>query len=149
MASNTFSCCPLIHLRLRPMKDWPAQRTISATSRGGRLIRPCRLSFSSNRDCIQRTAGGAEMAPGEMQIDRRFFQVAMPQQHLNGAQVGAGFEQMRGKAVAQSMGMDVLVLKTGAFGGLLTGVPENLGGDRMTRRMPSAAGEQPIGGLAP
>ena len=88
------------------------------------------------------------MPPGEMQIDRRFLQVAMPQQHLDGAQVGTGFEQMRGKAVAQSVGMDVLVLKTGAFGGLLTGVPENLGGDRMTRRMPSVAGKQPVGGLA-
>ena len=83
-----------------------------------------------------------------MQIDRRFLQVAMPQQHLDGAQVGAGFEQMRGKAVAQSVGMDVLVFKAGAFGGLLTGVPENLGGDRMTRRMPSVAGKQPVGGLA-
>jgi hypothetical protein len=76
-----------------------------------------------------------------MQIDRSFFQVAMPQQHLNGAQVSTSFEQMRGKAVAQSMGMDVLGLKAGAFGGLLTGVPENLGGDRMTRRMPSVARE--------
>jgi hypothetical protein len=40
------------------------------------------------------------MPPGEMQIDRRFFQVAMPQQHLNGVQVSTSFEQMRGKAVA-------------------------------------------------
>ncbi len=63
------------------------------------------------------------MPPGEMQIDRRFLQVAMAQQHLNGAQVGTGFEQMSGKAVAQGMGMDVLVLKAGAFGGLLTGGP--------------------------
>src|ERR1700675_3782160 len=55
---------------------------------------------------------------------------------------------MSGKAVAQGMGMDVLVFKAGAFGGLLTGVPENLGGNRMTRRMPSVTGEQPIGGLA-
>src|ERR1700688_4955323 len=108
----------------------------------------CRLSFSSDRECIQRTAGGAEMPPGEMQIDRRLLKVAMPEQHLAGAQVGAGVEQMRGKAVAQSVGMDVLVFKAGACGGLLTGVPENLGGDRMTRRMPSVAGEQPIGGLA-
>src|ERR1700693_4697676 len=46
------------------------------------------------------------------------------------------------------MGMDVLVFKAGAFGGLLTGDPENLGGDRMTRRMPSVAGKQPVGGLA-
>jgi len=83
-----------------------------------------------------------------MQIDRGFLKVAMPQQHLDGTQVGACFEQMRGKAVAQSVGMDVLVLKAGAFGGLLTGVPENLGGDRMTRCMPWIAGEQPVGGLA-
>jgi hypothetical protein len=40
------------------------------------------------------------MAPGEVQIDRGFLQVAMSQQHLNGSQVGTGFEQMRGKAVA-------------------------------------------------
>src|SRR5208282_797851 len=107
-----------------------------------------RLSFASEGECIQRTAGGAEMAPGEVQIDRGFLQVAMTEQHLDGAQVGTGFEQMRGKAVAQSVRMDALVLKTGAFGGLLTGTPENLGGDRMTRRMPSIAGEQPVGGLA-
>ena len=61
-----------------------------------------------------------------MQIDRRLFKVAMPKQHLDGAQVGAGFEQMRGKAVAQGVGMDVLVLKAGAFGGLLTGVQRTL-----------------------
>lgn len=72
----------------------------------------------------------------------------MPQQYLDSAQVGTSFQQMSGEAVAQSVGMDALVLKTGAFGGLLTGGPGNLGGDRMTRRMPSVAGEQPIGGLA-
>ena len=89
------------------------------------------------------------MAPGQMQIDRRFLQIAMPQQHLDGSQVSTGFEQVRGKAVAQSVGMDPLVLKTGAFGGLLTGVPENLGGERMTRRMRSVAGKQPIGPCLP
>jgi hypothetical protein len=39
------------------------------------------------------------MTLGEVQIDRGFLQVAMSQQHLNGSQVGTGFEQMRGKAV--------------------------------------------------
>ncbi len=72
----------------------------------------------------------------------------MPQQHLNGAQVGTGFEQMSSKTVAQGMGMDALMLKAGAFGGLLTGMPGNLDGNRMTRRMPAVTGEQPIGGLA-
>jgi hypothetical protein len=107
-----------------------------------------RFSFSSDREPIQRTAGSAEMPPGQMQIDCRLFKVAMSQQHLNGAQVGAGFEQVRSKAVAQSVGMNVLVFKAGAFGGLLASVPENLGRDRMTRCMPSIAGEQPVGGLA-
>src|SRR5258705_4317386 len=88
------------------------------------------------------------MAPREMQVDRRLLKVTMTEQHLDGTQVGTGFEQMRSKAVAQSVGMDAPVLKAGAFGGLLTGVPENLGGDWMTRRMASVAGEQPIGGLA-
>jgi hypothetical protein len=63
----------------------------------------CRLSFSSDGEYIQRTTRGAEMPPGEMQIDRGFLQVAMPEQHLNGSQVGTGFEQMRGKAVAQGI----------------------------------------------
>ena len=75
------------------------------------------LSFSSDRECIQWTAGGAEVPPGEMQIDRRLLKVAMPQQYLDGAQVGARFEQMSGEAVAQSMGMDVLVLKPSALCG--------------------------------
>jgi len=55
------------------------------------------------------------MPSGEMQVDRRFFKVAMAEQHLDGTQVGTGFEQMRGKAVAQRMRVDVLVRKTGAF----------------------------------
>jgi len=68
---------------------------------------------------------------GEVQVDRRLFQIAMPQQHLDGAQVGPGFEQMRGKAMTQGVGMDVLVLKASAFGRFLTSGPEHLGGDRM------------------
>src|SRR6266851_8913734 len=107
------------------------------------------FSFSSDRECIQWTAGGAEMPPGKMQVDRGFLQVAMPQQHLNGTQIGTGFEQMSGKAVTQRMGMDALVLKTGSFSGLLTGGPEHLGGDRITCRMPSVAGKQPVRGLVP
>src|SRR6266851_591665 len=55
---------------------------------------------------------------------------------------------MRGKAMTQGVRMDALVLKACAFGRLLTGSPEHLGGDRMTRRMPSVAGKQPVRGLA-
>jgi hypothetical protein len=38
IASNTFRCCQLIHLRLRSIKDSPAQRTMSAISSSGRLM---------------------------------------------------------------------------------------------------------------
>src|SRR5258705_5322222 len=54
---------------------------------------------------------------------------------------------MRGKAMTQGVRMDALSLKTPAFGCLLTGSPEHFGADRMTRRMPSVAGKQPVGWL--
>jgi len=34
-----------------------------------------------------------------MQINRCLFQIAMPEQNLDGAQVGTGFQQVRGKAM--------------------------------------------------
>jgi hypothetical protein len=73
------------------------------------------------------------MPPGEMQVDRCFFKVAMPQQHLDGAQVGTSFEQVSGKTVAQGMGMDVLVFKTGAFGGV--SIPQGLSPKRKSGRV--------------
>jgi len=84
------------------------------------------------------------MAPGKMQIDRRLLEVTMTQQYLDGAQVGAGFEKMGGKAVAQRMGMDMLVCEAGAFGCILTGSPKDLGGDRITCGM-AVARKQPVG----
>ncbi len=38
-----------------------------------------------------------------MQVDRRFLKVAMSKQHLDGAQVSAGFQQVCGKAVAKGI----------------------------------------------
>jgi hypothetical protein len=35
-----------------------------------------------------------------MQINRRLFQVAVSEQHLDGPQVGSGLEQMGGEAMA-------------------------------------------------
>ena len=89
------------------------------------------------------------MTPGEMQVDRRLLQITMPQQHLYGAQVGTGFQEMSGEAVPQGMRMDVLVFEPGALRGALAGCPKNLGGDRTTRRVPSVAGKQPVCWLTP
>ena len=54
------------------------------------LLVLCRLDFQRQR--IQRTRGGVEMALGEVQIDRGLFQIAVAQQQLDRAQVCTGFE---------------------------------------------------------
>ena len=38
-----------------------------------------------------------------MQVDRSYFEVAMAEQDLNGAQVGAGFKKMCGEAMTQGL----------------------------------------------
>jgi hypothetical protein len=40
------------------------------------------------------------MPLGQMQIDGRYFEVAMAEQDLNGAQVGAGFKKMSRETMA-------------------------------------------------
>src|SRR5271168_934830 len=84
-----------------------------------------------------------------MQIDRSYFEVAMAEQDLNGAQVGAGFKKMCGETMTQSVRMDAPVLKALTFSSDLAGSPEDLGGDRITCRVPAVAGEQPLLRLAP
>ena len=49
-----------------------------------------------------------QMPARQVQVDRGVLQVAMAEQQLNGAQIGAGFEQVSGEAVAQGVGVDVL-----------------------------------------
>ena len=39
----------------------------------------------------------------EVQVDDRVFDIGMPQQQLNGPQIRAGFKQVRGPAVAESI----------------------------------------------
>ena len=41
------------------------------------------------------------MAAGKVEVDSGLFQIAVTQQHLDGAQVRTGFEKMSGKAVAK------------------------------------------------
>jgi hypothetical protein len=45
-----------------------------------------------DRQRIQGTGGCAEVPIRKVQIDRRFFQVTMTEQHLNRAEVGACFQ---------------------------------------------------------
>jgi hypothetical protein len=63
------------------------------------------------------------MPLGQMQVDGSDLEVSMAEQYLDGAQIGAGFKQMCGEAMSQSVRMDAPVLKAGAFGGDLAGGP--------------------------
>ena len=53
----------------------------------------------------------------KMEVEGGLFQIAMTQQDLNGAQIRAGFEQMRGETVAQRVRMDCF-LDAGPLGGI-------------------------------
>jgi len=87
------------------------------------------------------------MALRQVDINHGFAQVGMAQQQLNGAQVGAGFEQMCGEAMSKSVRMQRLV-DSGAFGGFPTGVPDDLVADGVIGSVPAAAREQPNGRFA-
>ena len=56
-------------------------------------------SLSRERECIERAGGCVEMPLGQMQVDGCYFEVAMTEQDLDGAQVGARLQQMRCKAM--------------------------------------------------
>ena len=45
------------------------------------------------------------MALRQVEVNHRLAQVGVAEQQLNGAQVGAGFEQMCGEAMSKSVGM--------------------------------------------
>ena len=76
---------------------------ISATSRAADsficLPAVVGLLAVAQRQGVQRTGGGAEMAVGKVQVDRGLFQIVVTEEHLDGAQVGTRFEQMSGKAM--------------------------------------------------
>ena len=80
-------------------------------------------SLWRERECIERAGGRAEMALGQMQVNGSDFKVAMTEQYLDSAQVGACFEQVRGEAMSQSVGMNAPVVEAGAFGSDLAGRP--------------------------
>ena len=59
-------------------------------------------------DRVQGVRHRRQVFARKVQIDDRVFKLAMTQQHLDGAQIRAGFEQMRGVAVAERVRRDML-----------------------------------------
>ncbi len=57
----------------------------------------------ANGQIIERTGGGMQSMFGDVQVTSRGLQVAMAEQQLNGAQIGASVEQVGGKGMTQHM----------------------------------------------
>src|SRR5260370_23713571 len=100
MASSTLDCGHVNDARSR-----------TCCLRCGSHRPPRRVAVSSlslllccaKRKLVKRVDGGMQMTLGQVQIDGRVFQPLMAHQQLDGAQVGTGFEQMRGEAMPQRM----------------------------------------------
>src|SRR6516225_8868036 len=108
----------------------PALRMISATSQGGRVTpsrpRPVApIHCGWHRDLIEWIGRRMQMALRQVKIHRGVFQMRMPHQELNRAQVGSGFEQGCRKTVAHSVRTDGFP-DSRPPGGLPAGVPDSL-----------------------
>src|SRR5204862_3975413 len=78
---------------------------------------------------VQRTRGGVEALNSEVHVNQGVFQIFMPEQDLNGTEIGAGFIEMCRKTVAKRVGMNAF-LEAGALGGFLTCIPNGFRIDR-------------------
>src|ERR1700726_5146036 len=72
---------------------------------------------------------GALLGRGKMQVHGGLFQIAMAQQNLNGADIRARFEEMRGEAVAQSVRVQIF-LDARSLSGFLARIPNRFRVDR-------------------
>ena len=50
---------------------------------------------------LERIRRGLQVAPRQVEIDRRMREIGVPEQYLNRPEVGARFQEMRGVAVSQ------------------------------------------------
>ncbi len=75
-----------------------------------------------------------------MKVDAGLFQIMMSEERLNGAQIGASFQEVGCKTVAQRVRMDAM-LEAGVLCRLLAGLPHYLGGNGMWGGMPTPVWE--------
>ena len=95
---------------------------------------------SEHRERIQRAGDRAQMPLRNVEVDARLLEVMMSKQQLDGPQIGATLQQVRGEAVAERVRMKLLA-NTGALGGLTAGAPDDFAGNRSVGRVPSPARE--------
>ncbi len=85
------------HLHRRPAHPWLGFRFSRDRGRttGGRHVQ-----------LLQGIRCGLQMARRQMQIHRRMRQIGVPEQDLDRAEIGAGFEQVRGIRMAEGVRTD-------------------------------------------
>ena len=81
-----------------------------------------------------------QMTLRKMEIAGGLFEIVMPQQNLNGVQVGTGFQHVGGEAVTEHVGIHLL-LDTGTASGVLAGVTRRFAVDRLVAAVPGVAGK--------
>ena len=137
------------HFDVRPVQPAPAlfDEAGAASANdvshldGGRFISwlasPCRVRWTKTRPVVHRAVGDfAEMLTGQVQIDDRVADVGVAEQFLNARQIGAGFQQVRGVAVAQRMRVNALG-DAGALCRYIASVPDDFVGNGASTRCPS------------
>src|ERR1700674_1060099 len=78
----------------------------------------------------------------EMQIEGGLFEITMPQQHLDGTQIRARFQQMRGEAVAQRVRMHT-IRKASPPRSSSASLVDHLGSDGLIAGMTTLARKHP------
>src|SRR5271166_3689348 len=111
------SCCPFDG-RCRPPQGWAGS---SPDLPPGTL----HLVRAGHLDGFERTRNRLQMAPGQVQMDGGMSELGVSEKHLNGAQVGAGFQHVCCEAVPQSV-RRYMLSDPGTLGGFVHGLPDDL-----------------------
>jgi len=85
------NCCPFGGRR-RPPRGW-AGSSLHPSPGVHYFVRPRHF------DRFERAWNHLQVASGQVQIDGRVFELGVSEKHLDGAQIGACFEHMRGETV--------------------------------------------------
>jgi hypothetical protein len=99
---------------------------------------------TSGSEAIERALGGLDGSRGDVGVEGGGLEVAVSEEDLNGADVGASFEEVGGEAMAEGMGGDVLV-EAGGLGGAGADVADGLLDEGTAG---DVAGEEPFFGLS-
>ena len=117
------------HLQRRPIHLFISRRLVL-------------LSCDPQRQCVQRTGGGAQMAAGKVDVESGFFQIAVTEQHLDSAQVGTRFVEVSRKTMAKRVHMHGLV-EARTLNRMVASSPDGFGVQGLRSSMPTTGREKP------